>query len=290
MPNLKQADNHTSQTIGLDISLAIANLITGKENLHYGIWENLEVSAENLGKAQEAYTEKLLNYIPQNKSLNIIDIGGGAGETAKILIKMGHKVTIVIPSPILAERAKKNTNGLADIKICTFENYKPTEGELFDLCLFSESFQYIPLHIALRKSKSLLKKNGCILIADCFRSNTFHKGINRPPGGGHLLKKMYNEVKSLDLQIKAEEDITKIVSGSIDLEQKFYNTIGFIINRISAMLKVKYPILFKLGLGIYKLMVNKKKRIRLNNRLFENTRSSKEFIIYNKYKIFLLES
>ena len=163
--NLKQAEytNHTSQAIGLDIAIALANFITGKDNLHYGLWDDLEVNLGNLGAAQEAYTKKLLSYLPQKKSLNILDIGGGGGETAKLLLNLGHKVTVIVPSPILAERSKKNTKGCANIKLCTFEDYNSQNNETFDVCLFSESFQYIPLKKGLSKASKILKKTVAFL-------------------------------------------------------------------------------------------------------------------------------
>jgi len=42
----KLANNDTSQAVGLDIALELASFITGKSNMHYGIWDNLEI---NLG-------------------------------------------------------------------------------------------------------------------------------------------------------------------------------------------------------------------------------------------------
>ena len=72
--------NDTSQAIGLDIALELANFITGKSNMHYGIWDELEVNLGNLGIAQEAYTKKLFSYLPKDKHLSILDVGGGATE------------------------------------------------------------------------------------------------------------------------------------------------------------------------------------------------------------------
>ena len=92
-----------SQAVGLDIGLSFIRWLTGAENLHYGIWTDLEVTAANLGQAQSVYTEKLFSYLPSG-SLRILDVGGGAGETARKLIALGHQVDIVVPSPFLAER------------------------------------------------------------------------------------------------------------------------------------------------------------------------------------------
>ena len=166
----KKKKKESSRLVGLDIALKVSGFVTGKEHLHYGLWDKLDVNLDNLGKAQEAYTDLLFKYLPKKKKkLDILDIGGGAGENAKKLIALGHKVTIIVPSKILAEHAKKNTNNKAKILITTFEDYLP-KNNLFDLCLFAESFQYIPIKIALQKACSLLNNDGEILIADCFRS------------------------------------------------------------------------------------------------------------------------
>ena len=289
--NLKREinKNHTSQAVGLDIALALANFITGKDNLHYGIWDGLEVNLGNLGPAQEAYTRKLLSYLPQKKNLRILDIGGGAGETAKLFLALGHKVTIIVPSPILASRSEENTKGKANIKLCTFEDYKSQGNERFDLCFFSESFQYIPLNKALEKASKLLNKNGQILIADCFRSDVSKKSTYRPPGGGHSLIDMLEEIKINNLKIILKEEITKSVSPSIDIEQKFYKTLGIIIRRITHSFSKKHPLIFNIVNSVYKLFLNKRKRNKLHNRLFRNSRNSEIFEYYNHYMIFLLK-
>ena len=92
-----------TRAIGLDAGLGFVKWLTGAENLHYGLWTGLDQNAGNAGTAQTAYTEKLFGYLPEGK-LAILDIGGGAGETAKKLLALGHEVEIVVPSPLLAAR------------------------------------------------------------------------------------------------------------------------------------------------------------------------------------------
>ena len=285
----KLANNDTSQAVGLDIALELASFITGKSNMHYGIWDNLEINLGNLGIAQDAYTEKVFSYLPKSKTLNILDIGGGAGETAKKLLELGHQVTIVVPSPVLALHSKNNTQNKANIKLCTFEEYQLDNNELFDLCLFSESFQYIPLNESLKKAKSLLNSNGQIIISDCFRSSISFKRPYRPPGGGHSLQKMYKEILLNKLEVVNEEDITKSVSASIDLEQKFYNTLGTIIKRVIQTYSNRHKFIFTIMKIIYNLLLSNKKRMGLKDRLFKNSRNSEVFELYNNYMIFLLK-
>ena len=281
--------NDTSQAVGLDIALELAYFVTGKSNMHYGIWDGLTVNLGNLGIAQETYTEKLFSYLPSDKNLNILDIGGGAGETAKKLLKLGHQVTIIVPSPVLASHAKNKTANKANIHLCTFEDFEPQKNESFDVCLFSESFQYIPLNKALKKSKNLLNKTGTIIISDCFRSNVSSTRLHRPPGGGHPLQEMYREIHSNQLEIILEEDITSSVSASIDLEQRFYNTLGVVIKRVIQSYSNRNKFTFKAMEIIYKILLSRKKRMRLNDRLFNKSRNSEIFELYNNYMIFLLK-
>ena len=286
----KKKKKEASRLVGLDIALKVSSFVTGKEHLHYGLWEKLDVTLENLGKAQEAYTNLLFKYLPKKelqKKLEILDIGGGAGENAKKLIERGHRVTIIVPSKILAEHAKINTNKKAKILITTFEDYIPKYNS-FDLCLFAESFQYIPIKTALKKARILLKNNGEILIADCFRSDKKQIGIIRQPGGGASLKSMEKELEIQKFKILVRKEITKLVAPSVELEQKFYNTLGFSINRIVTSLNVNRPITLKFLKIIYKIFFSKRRRKRLEKRLFENTRTADSFIKYNHYMIYKL--
>ena len=286
----KNKKKESSRLVGLDIALKVSSFVTGKEHLHYGLWEKLDVTLENLGKAQEAYTNLLFKYLPKKepqKKLEILDIGGGAGENAKKLIERGHKVTIIVPSKILAEHAKINTNKKAEILITTFEDYIPKYNS-FDLCLFAESFQYIPIKTALKKASILLKNNGEILIADCFRSDKKQIGIIRQPGGGASLKSMEKELEIQKFKILVRKEITKLAAPSVELEQKFYNTLGFSINRIVTSLNVNRPITLKFLKIIYKIFFSKRRRKRLEKRLFENTRTADSFIKYNHYMIYKL--
>ena len=279
-----------TQTLGLEVSLAIAKFVTGKENMHYGVWDNLDPCLENLGKAQEQYTKLLFKYFPKKKKLKILDIGGGAGETAKKLISLDHSVTVIVPSDILSKRCLENTNNKAKVHNIKFEDYEPKKNQTFDLCLFSESFQYIPAKIALEKAKGLLSKDGQILVADCFRSDFKNSSHNRRPGGGHPLSEMLKLIKDIDLNIISKREITRSVAPSLDIEQKFYNVVGVGIDKVQQGLVASHPWKMKLFNLIYKMIVGQKKRRRLHDRIYGNIRNSDNFIKFNHYMILQLSS
>ncbi len=274
-----------TRAIGLDAGLGFIRWLTGAENLHYGLWDGLQPTAANLRAAQDAYTQRLLSLLPEGR-LRILDIGGGAGETAKKLLAMGHSVQIVVPSALLAERCRANAPG-AQVHECRFEDFE-TEDR-FDLCLFSESFQYISLAVGLEKALSLIGEKGEILIADCFRSREWGgKAGEGIVGGGHPMGRFRKALARLPLAVISEQDITASVAPSIDLEQGLFNVIGHTLSRIDSELAAKRPAMrwaLHRALGA---VLDRRKRDRLERRLNRRERNAETFAKYNRYLILRL--
>ncbi len=270
-----------TRAIGLDVGLAFTRWLTGAENLHYGLWDGLDVNAANVGPAQAAYTAKLFRLLPDGP-LRILDIGGGAGETAKKLLALGHSVDIVVPSAFLAARCRENAPG-AVVHEMMFEDFAGTGP--FDLCLFSESFQYIPIETALDKA-ARLAPGGHILIADCFRTpeGATQEGYARKVGGGHHITRWHEVLAARPgLTLLHEEDITDSVAPSVDVEQDLYNVFGLALTRIDAELAAKKPGLRRLLGFVLRVLLSAKARVRITQRLQERTRTAEAFRAYNRY-------
>lgn len=269
-----------TQAIGLDVGLGFVKWLTGAENLHYGLWDGLDVSAGNLGAAQAAYTDKLFALLPPGP-LHILDVGGGAGETARKLVALGHEVDIVVPSPLLAEHCRANAPE-ARVHLARFEDAQP-HGP-FDLCLFSESFQYIPLDAALPKARDLVRPGGHILIADCFRSDAFRGGGKvRTVGGGHHLATFRSAVADLGLETLHDEDISASVAPSIDLEAGLFRVFGHAVTRIDGELTAKRPTARWALDKLLRMLVSERRRHRIMNRLHAEGRTSEAFLANNRY-------
>lgn len=277
------ANKIDTRAVGLDTGLALIRWLTGAENLHYGLWTGLDVAAGNLRAAQDNYTVKLFGYLPQGR-LRILDIGGGAGETAKKLIALGHTVEIVVPSAFLAERCRKNAPE-AKVHEMTFETFEGTGP--FDLCLFSESFQYIPMLESLPKCARLLVPEGAVLIADCFRTDAYQgRAKSGPqPGGGHHLSAFRAAVDSSPFAVAAEEDITEAVAPSIDLEQGLFNVLGHGLTRVTGEIRQAKPLVHWLLARVTGLFLSRKRRANLMQRLTENSRNAEVFKSFNRYMI-----
>lgn len=275
-----------TQAIGLDTGLALARWLTGKEHLHYGLWTGLDVAAGNIGPAQDAYSARLFALLPPHPNLRILDIGGGAGETAKKLIGLGHRVEIVVPSAYLAGRCRINAPQ-AVVHECYFEDLHSDGG--FDLCLFSESFQYVPLTVSLAKARSLLVRGGEILIGDCFRSESFHADpAFYIVGGGHPIADFRAAVAAQPLAIVDEHDITDAVAPSIDLEQALFNVLGLGLAGFNREIAAKRPWKHWVMHRALRLVMNARKRARLSQRLFEQARTSAVFTANNRYLLIRL--
>jgi hypothetical protein len=226
----------------------------------------------------------LFSYLPAREKMRILDIGGGAGETAKKLLALGHSVEIVVPSAFLASRCRVNAPD-AIVHECTFQDLQSDGG--FDLCLFSESFQYIPPETALTKARGLLNPLGEILIGDCFRSDAYLAASDGYIcGGGHLLSWFRQILAAQPLVILAEEDITTAVAPSIDVEQALFNVLGRGILAIDGELGRKRPFLRWCSQRLLGLLTTAPRRARLGVRLFETARNAAVFAANNRY-IFL---
>lgn len=275
-----------TRAVGLDVGLAFIRWLTGAENLHYGLWTGLDVTAGNLRAAQDAYTVKLFGYLPTGP-LRILDIGGGAGETAKKLLALGHSVEIVVPSPFLAARCRETAKG-ATVHECTFEAFQG-QGP-YDLCLFSESFQYIPLSESLPKCARLLAPEGKVLIADCFRTEAYQgrQAKGPQPGGGHRVTTFLEAVKASPFEVEAEEDITDAVAPSIDLEQQLFHVLGHGVTRVSDEIRAKRAAAHWALAKMIGLFLSRKRRENLMQRLTGTTRTAEAFRKYNRYQIIRL--
>jgi MPBQ/MSBQ methyltransferase len=277
------AEKIDTRAVGLDTGLALIRWLTGAENLHYGLWTGLDVNAGNLRAAQDAYTTRLFAELPPGP-LRILDIGGGAGETARKLIAMGHKVEIVVPSAYLADCCRRNAPE-AVVHQCKFEDFAGSGP--FDLCLFSESFQYIPMMDSLPRCAELLAPDGHVLIADCFRTDAYlgREEHGPQPGGGHRVSSFRAALLSNPFEVLSEQDITQDVAPSIDLEQGLYNVIGTGFTQAHQELQARKPLVNWALTRVTRLFLSRKRRDNLKRRLLEKHRTSEAFCTFNTYLI-----
>jgi len=209
---VKKDKKTDSREIGLEIGSILGGYFLKLDHLHYGYWANgLEVDIANLRTAQENYANFLISHIPDGVR-SVLDVGCGRGQMAKKFADMGYRVDCVCPSHFLAEQARGLLGNKSHIFECPYEQME-TEN-LYDVILFSESFQYIDIEEALRKTVFFSNRDGYMLICDFFKKDTPWKSMI---SGGHRLKMFYDIVSKYPLRLIKDLDITDETAPTIDI-------------------------------------------------------------------------
>ena len=212
-----------------ELGLVLAQQILGVEDLHYGLWDaDLELSVNNLSIAQQRYSAMLLGQLERllhdRSASRILDVGCGTGHLLQQLIEHGYRVDAVNPSVHLNKLVRAR---LAALHAATTTLYETTFESLpfarlrqqYDLLLFSESFQYIPLPDVFARAPGLLRSGGQLVICDFFKTGAHCDGGDgdRSFSGGHLLDEFYRTVERSPFRISYDEDLTTRVSPNIAL-------------------------------------------------------------------------
>ena len=269
-----------SKEVGLDLGLLLFKNFLDTDYLHYGLFKNgLEPKTINLPKAQENYAQLLISLIPDNVN-TILDIGGGSGRFALTLANLGYKVDCVTPDSVLTDYAEELLGNQVDLYKMTFQKFE-TESK-YDMIIFSESFQYIPIKVSMEKSIRLLNKGGHILIADFFKTDTKGKSAL---GGGHKLKTLNQKMNDYPISLEISKDITFETAPTIDIaNQLSKNLLHPIWRLILDSLSRRYPKLYKLLKWKYSKKINK-----IEHTYFSGEMNGENFKKFKCYMVYLLK-
>jgi 2-polyprenyl-3-methyl-5-hydroxy-6-metoxy-1,4-benzoquinol methylase len=201
-----------SPEFGLALGLVVGRFALNMQDLHYGYWTpDLALTAENLPVAQARYTDKLLEDIPAGVR-TVLDVGCGAGNTARKLLDKGYEVVCLSPNAWLNVEAQKAVGDRAMVHLSRFEDF--TLDRKFDLILFSESFLFMNAVEALAKAESMLNPGGYILISDIFRVPSDQKS---PIGGGQDIRRYQSLMAASRFEMLKDTDMTAEIAPTFDL-------------------------------------------------------------------------
>lgn len=278
-----------------ELGLVLTQQILGVDDLHYGLWdEGLELKMTNLGIAQQRYTDNMIAAMPAPKPgpVKVLDIGCGTGHVLGQLLSRGYLADGLVPAASLAKLVRKQQAKFPDIKSrffeCRFEDLPFNELEhQYDVCLFSESFQYISMEASFDLLQKILKPGGIVVICDFFK--TEHHGDGGPGdgsfGGGHAMADFYRKVKESKFELVRDEDITQRVSPNLQLvNDLLHNTIKPVGLTLDKYLSDNYP---KISWLIKKML--RKKFDRMNYKYFEGHRNKETFERYKTYHLMVLK-
>lgn len=287
------SDNMSSRELGL----VLAQQLLGVEDLHYGLWDpDLELTPGNIARAQQRYTDMLLDRVDRQlagiQRPCILDIGCGTGHMLTLLLARGYRVDAVNPSTDLNrqvhERLQRLNATASTLFECDFESL-PVElcAHRYDLLLFSESFQYIPLPEIFSKAPRLLKARGQMVICDFFKTAAHCDGGvgDRSFSGGHLLGNFYELLEDSPFRILQDEDLTTRVSPNIALlDDWLTNRLSPALGSINCYLEGRYPRLTRLSRWVLR-----RKLERLRYKYLSGHRSQAVFEKYKSYRLLVLQ-
>ena len=274
----------------------LAQQLLGVEDLHYGLWDDdLELSLANLVPAQQRYTDLLLEHVAQQLAgidqPRVLDVGCGTGHMLQLMLERGYHVDAVNPSPHLNRQLRARLARLPGAATTLFETHfeslPPTAGsERYDVLLFSESFQYIPLPDIFARAPALLKPGGSVVLADFFKTAAHCDGAtgDRSFSGGHLLGEFYRQLAASPFEVLHDEDLTARVSPNIALlDEWLTQRLVPAAGSVDQYLRSAYPGLTR----VFKWLLRHKLE-RARYKYLSGNRSQAVFEKYKNYRLVVL--
>jgi len=279
-----------------ELGLVLAQQLLAVEELHYGLWDpDLELSLVNLPVAQQRYSEMLLMLVGRllagASAPHILDVGCGTGQMLQQLIKRGFQVDAVNPSAHLNRKVRERLAAMGNTTSVLLETgfesipEEHCQGQ-YDLLLFSESFQYIPLADIFAKAPALLNASGQIVICDFFKTAAHRDGAegDRSFSGGHVLSEFYRLLETSEFEIEQDEDITACISPNIALlDEWLTQRLVPAVGSIDQYLQSSHPWLTK----IFKWLARRKLE-RVRYKYLSGNRSQAMFEKYKSYRLIVL--
>lgn len=279
-----------------ELGLVLARQLTGVEDLHYGLWDDdLPLLFANLGIAQQRYTDMLLDLIGRQtagiRTPRILDVGCGTGSMLQQLLARGFRADAVSPSATLNRLVRERLHALGDRETTLLETaFETIPAEWlrnqYDLVLFSESFQYIPLTAVFERLPGLLAAGGQVLVCDFFKTAAHGQGGpgDRSFGGGHDLGEFYRRVEASAFAIELDVDLTSRVSPNIALLDEWLGSrlvpSAEILNN---WLLEKYPLRTRLLKWLLRRQLS-----RINYKYLSGNRNQAVFEKYKSYRLLLM--
>ncbi len=240
-PGIPREPALQSPEFGLALGLVVGRFAFDMQDLHYGYWtDDLALTPGNMARAQARYTDELMADIPAGVR-SILDVGCGAGNTARKLLDRGYEVDGVSPNAWLTAEARKVLGSRARVFESKFEDV--SLDRTYDLILFSESFLFMKAEPALAKAESALRTGGYILISDIFKVPADERS---PIGGGQDLRRYRALMAASRFALLKDTDMTANIAPTFDLLSRAYaEAIGPAYGLILARLEASYPTLMK---------------------------------------------
>jgi SAM-dependent methyltransferase len=273
-----------------ELGLTLAQQLLRIDDLHYGYWDGtLSVDLGNLPRAQQKFNELILAELPpSNGGVRVLDVGCGTGHLLLQMLRGGYTADAVLPAEGLMRMAKHRLEEWdgrpPTFYESRFEDLREDDvKEPYDVVLFSESFQYVPLKSALEKARAVLRPGGLLLICDFFKTAAHGDGGpgDRSFGGGHALQAFYDEMSRSAFVPVKDVDITPHVSPNLDLvNELLVGRVKPATATVDDYLRSRYPVVRWLVTRVLRRKLEK-----INYKYLSGHRSKAVFERYKSYRL-----
>lgn len=153
----------------------------------------------------------------------------------------------------------------------------------YDLILFSESFQYVNIRIALDKTLEFLNPAGWLLICDVFRKDIVQAPDEKGVGGGKRLAKFYAGIVDFPFELTRDLDITARTAPNLDLlDDTLRNVVRPMLDSGMSFLSGRYPLMSRFLRWKYRRKIEG-----AYQKFFNSHRTSENFEKFKTYRLFL---
>ncbi|MFB6357226.1 MAG: cyclopropane-fatty-acyl-phospholipid synthase family protein [bacterium] len=230
------------ERVEYDPQLKLYSEILGNECLHYGYFEDTELSGGEISlshfrDAQRRYSEILIDHV---KSGPALDVGCGMGSLLTDLENRGITAKGLTPDEAQVQYIRENKPDFSVIH----DRYEDLDTKQyvdhFHTVLNSESLQYIELEKAFQVTQDILAPDGRWIICDYFRRQE-----NTHEESGHLLERFRDLLEDSEWSVNTERDITPNILGTLKFAYTMADRIGLsLLNFLDKKFSTKYPVVY----------------------------------------------
>lgn len=281
-----------------ELGLLLTHQLADVEDLHYGYWElDQEPCLNRIQEAQDRYSDVVVEAVERaldgRKADRLLDIGCGSGKLLLRLVADGHRADAVTPSEYLHERLMRKIEeqrpaDRPEVFLSTLEELPVDElAGRYELCLFSESFQYMWMVHSLPRLRRLLTPQGRVVICDFFKSERHGDGGpgDRAFGGGHPIQDFYRFIEEYRFRLIEDVDITAHISPSVELLDRLIRERGMpAVDSVTRYLQSRYPMPSKITSFVFRRPLRQ-----LRYRYLSGHRNKATFERYKTYRLIIME-